>query len=71
MKKNSTIIGLVGVTLLLLSCTPDDVQVEGQKIEKIESYINEKQLDSIEFTTNEVFIEYDEEGNPLNPKDKG
>jgi hypothetical protein len=71
MKKNLTIIGLVGATLLLLSCSPDDVQVEGQQIEKIEGYINEKQLDSVEFTANEVFVEFDDEGNPLNPKDKG
>jgi hypothetical protein len=71
MKKNLTIIGLVGATLLLLSCTPDELHVENQQNKNFESETIENQSIKNETLDKEEHFYYDEDGNPLNPKDKG
>lgn len=58
MKNKFTFIGLVSFTLLLISCSPDDPQEENLQTEQVSTSLQNG-------------AQYDNEGNPLNPKDKG
>jgi PBP1b-binding outer membrane lipoprotein LpoB len=73
MKKKLTTLGLVGITLLLTSCSPDDFQEENQQQKQVEIEFDETQLTVEEVLIEEQPVGYDDdnEGNPLNPKDKG
>jgi hypothetical protein len=71
MKKTFKIIGLVGVVSLLMSCSADEIQDETPQVKKMKTEYNESQLIENEILIKGEDVNYEDDGNPLNPKDKG
>lgn len=62
MNSKFTIIGLLSITLLLISCSPDELQTENQQQTEFSLSADDPNGNTIGDGSGE--------GNPLNPKDK-